>query len=341
MRSLLVVIACLLSFALAQPPIWAVVGGEVGIGSCYDIVTEAVTFPAYEFTFNEGNVIDIRGTQYLLPDTSFGYSSPEFINDSRIAIMDSFEDYFHEYVSTWGVSAGVSYDGVSLKAAFSHTRGQINALVNDSLNSFAENTLTWTEFQVNLWPGLQTLNKMFLMEVNRLPQVYNEAAYMQFIQTFGTHVITKCAYGAAINFTATFHSDLVNRETSTWLQTQISLTVGYMANTVGINWNGFSNNTKINDTFVVNSNNVTYITGGQPDVLTSSGFAAWFQTVTQDYAPIFSKVTVEPLTSIIPDPVIAANLKQAVIKYGNTAQPNLHKTGKGGIRTKPKIQFNH
>jgi len=337
MKMIVVIVSFLLSVVTAQPPIWAIVGGEVGIGSCYDIVTESITFPAYKFTFEDQNTVDIRGQEYLLPDTSFGYSSPEFINDSRITIMDSFQSYYSEYISSWGVSVGAQIKGVDLKAAFSHTKGQINALVNDSLNSFAENTLTWTEFQVNLWPGLQTLNDMFKAEVERLPQQYNEAAYMNFINEFGTHVIVKCAYGAAINFTAVFHSDLVIRESENWVKNQISLSIGYMQNNVGINWSGFNNHTRINDTFILNSNNQTTIQGGQTDVLQSQGFAAWFQTVTQDYSPIFAQVTVEPLSTIIQelDPIIAANLEKAIIIYGNTdPSPERLKAKKAKLHSK-------
>jgi len=258
----------------------------------------------------------VRGNTYLIPDELYGYSAPEFTNDSRIFIMDSFSYYFNEYISSWGVSAGITIDGVKLNIAFSHTNGQITQLLNNSLNYFAENVLTWTEFELELWPGEASLSPHFLAEVNKLPKVYDPNAYLQFILNFGTHVINKAQYGALINFTSVFHSDVVQKEDIQWVQNQIKLSLSWMQFNVGINWNDFDNSTTINNTFVENAQNVTITQGGQPDVLQSSGFKAWFQTVIQDYAVIYANTQVQPLYQIIPDQTIANNLKTATIAYG-------------------------
>jgi len=299
------------------PPIWSVTGGVLGIGSCYDIVTEEITFPAYKWNYDTQNTMWVRGTTYLIPDEVYGYSSPIYTNDSRVIIMDSFTYYFQEYISSWSVSAGIKIDGVDITAAFSHTNGQITQYLNNSINYFAENVLTWSEFTMELWPGEAQLDPHFLEEVNKLPQNYDANAYITFIQNFGTHVINKAWYGACINFTSVFHSDLVQQESIEWVENQIKLTLSWMQFNVGINWNDFSNSTNINNTFVENAQNVTITQGGQPDVLQSDGFKAWFQTVIQDYAVIFAKTEIQPLYQIIPNTVIANNLKAATIAYGN------------------------
>jgi len=69
----------------------------------------------------------VRGQNYIIPDEVYGYSSPIFKNDSRIYIMDSFTYYYTEYISSWGITAGITIDGVKLNVSFSHTQGQINA----------------------------------------------------------------------------------------------------------------------------------------------------------------------------------------------------------------------
>jgi len=298
------------------PPIWSITGGMIGVGSCYDIVTESITFPAYKWNYETQNSIYVRGKNYLIPDELYGYSSPEFVNDSRIFIMDSFEYYYSEYVSSWGVSVGANIDGITLNFAFSHTQGQINQFLNNSINYFAENVLTWTEFTLELWPGSASLQPRFLSEVNKLPHTYDPNAYLNFIENFGTHVINKAFYGALINFTSVFQSDLVQKETIKWVENQIKLSIGWMQFNVGINWSDFSNQTHIDNTFLENAQNVTIIQGGQPDVLATGGFNAWWETVVQEYAVIFAKTQVEPIYKIIPDKVIADNLKRATIAYG-------------------------
>jgi len=302
---------------LAQyPPIWSITGGELGVGSCYDIVTESITFPAYKWNYDTQNTMYVRGQNYIIPDEVYGYSSPEFVNDSRVFIMDSFEYYYNQYVSSWGISVGADIDGIKLNVAFSHTQGEINQFLNNSVNYFAENVLTWSEFTMELWPGEASLDPHFLEEVNKLPQIYDPTAYMNFISNFGTHVINKAWYGALINFTSVFQSDIVQNETIEWVQNQIKLSIGWMQFNVGINWSDFDNSTHIDNTFIENAQNVTIIQGGQPDVLTSGGFNAWFQTVVQDYAVIFARTKVQPLYQIIPNQAVANNLKKATIAYG-------------------------
>jgi len=193
---------------------------------------------------------------------------------------------------------------------------QISINLENKVNYFAENVLTWSEFTMELWPGEATLHPHFLEEVDKLPQNYDPAAYKQFIKNFGTHVINKAWYGALINFTSVFSSDLVNQESIEWVQNQIKITLSWMQFNVGINWNDFSNTTRINNTFIENAQNVTIVQGGQPDVLQSDGFKSWFQTVIQDYAIIFADCEIQPLYQIIPDPIIASNLKTAIIAYG-------------------------
>jgi len=306
-----------IGLCLAQyPPIWSITGGPLGIGSCYDIVTEEITFPAYEWHYDTQNTMWVRGNTYLIPDEVYGYSSPIFENDSRIFFMDSFSYYYDEYISSWGVSVGAKIDNVDLNIAFSHTSGQINQLLENKVNLFAENVATWSEFTMELWPGEASLAPHFLEEVNKLPENYDPNAYLQFIKNFGTHIINKAWYGACINFTAVFSSDLVDKESIDWVQNQVKLTIGWMQFNVGFNWNDFNNSTRINNTFIENAQNVTIIQGGQPDVLQSSGFKAWWETVIQDYAVIFAKTLVEPIYEIIPNKVIAQNLKTATIAYG-------------------------
>jgi len=323
-----------------NPPIWAITGGPIGIGSCYDIVSEQITFPAYQWHYATDNTMWVRGNTYQVPDEVFGYSSPIFVNDSRVFIMDSFQYYYSQYVSTWGISVGVNIDGVNLNFAFSHTHGQINQLLNNSVNYFAENVLTWSEFTLELWPGEASLDPHFLEEVNKLPVAYDYNAYENFIKNFGTHVINKAWYGACINFTSVFQSSVVDKETIEWTQNQIKLTLSWMQFNVGINWNSFNNQTHINNTFIANAQNVTIVQGGQPDVLQSDGFKSWFQTVIQDYAVIFAKSEIQPLFEIIPNQAIAQNLKQAIITYGG-GKPLKHPQEKPIFQVKPGFKPQH
>jgi len=280
MKNLLVTLLLIYGVA-GQPasPIWNIVGGQVGLGSLYNIVTEQITFPAYQFHYETQNTIVVNGDTFLIPDECFGYASPQFSNDSRRLIVDTVDYYYNQYVMSWGISAGVNIDGVNLKFAFSHTTGQIDAMLQDKVNSLAQDILSWQEFVLEMWPGEVQLAPRFQSYVNALPQNYDPVVYRKFIEDFGTHIINTCYYGARVNFTALFHSQVLNKMGIQWVQNQISLAVGWMEFNVGINWNDFDNTTHINDTFLENSDNLTLIVGGEPAILTASGFKAWWQTV--------------------------------------------------------------
>jgi len=218
---------------------------------------------------------------------------------------------------SWGISAGINVDGVNLKAAFSRTTGQINAYLQDTVNSFAQNVLSWNQFQVEMWPGETQLAPHFQSYLDKLPEQYIPSVYRQFIEDFGTHIIYKSVYGARVNFTALFHSKLLHTMGIQWVQNQVSLSVGWMEFNVGINWQNFDNTTKIDTNFLENSNNLTLIVGGQPNVLQGQGFNAWWETVENNFAVLYPSSSIMPLYEVVSDPIIAANLKQAIISYGN------------------------
>lgn len=100
----------------------------------------------------------INNQEYTIPDECYGFSSPSYLNDSRLLIVDSFSYYYKEYVSTWGITAGINIDGVDLDFAFSHTKGQIDALLQDEVNFLAQNILSWNQFVIQMWPGKPTLS---------------------------------------------------------------------------------------------------------------------------------------------------------------------------------------
>jgi len=316
MKQVILFLSVIIGAFAQSPPIWSVTGGPIGVGSCYDIVTESISFPVFNWHYDTQNTMEVRGQTYLIPDEVFGYAEPVYTNDSRILILTSYDYYFKQYISSWSITAGVTIDGVNLDGAFSHTKGQIDTFLNNSINFMAENVVSWNEFTMEVWPDTP-LNPHFLNEVNKLPKVYNAAAYLQFIQYFGTHVITKSSYGGLINLTSIFHSDLVQKKSIEWVENQIKLTIGWMAFKAGMNWNTGDNVTQVDNTFLENAQNVTIVQGGEPEILQSQGFEAWFQTVLQNYAVLFSDAVVKPLFSVIPDPVIANNLKTATIAYGN------------------------
>jgi len=313
----LVVVLICGAVSLPTAPIWNIVGGQVGLGSLYNIVTEQLTFPAYEFHYNTSNTVVINGNTYLIPDECFGFSSPIYTNDSRLLIVDTMQYYYNQYVMSWGISAGINIDGVNLKAAFSRTTGQINAYLDDAVYSFSQNVLSWNQFVLEMWPGEGQLDPQIQSYINKLPQEYEPSVYRQFLEDFGTHIIYKSVYGARVNFTALFHTNLTHTMGIKWVQNQISLSIGWMEFNVGINWQNFDNTTHIDNNFIENSDNLTLIVGGQPNVLQGQGFNAWWQTVQNNFAVLYPSSSIMPLYEAVQDPVIAANLKKAIISYGN------------------------
>jgi len=162
--------------------------------------------------------------------------------------------------------------------------------------------------------------------VNKLPAQYDHDTYRAFVKAFGTHIINRAAYGACINFTSVFSSSIVNKQSVEWVENQVKLSLGWSMYSVGVGWNSFNNKTKIDNSFVANSQNVTTVQGGEPDVLSTDGYKAWWATVLQEYSVIFAKSNVIPIFDVIPNKAIAQNLKQAIISYGGgkmSSKPNI------------------
>merc|ERR1711972_94620 len=205
MKLLAFALFALVAFA-QQPMIWELTGGNPhGIGSTYNIVTESVALlPAIAWTYELNQTLTWQGQQYLIPDQLYGYEDMNGSNDTEIIIIDSYQAFYSTYIDSWGINAGITVDGVSLSVAFSHTKGVIKDWIKAGAFNFGSNTNLYNAFYLEAWPGQLPLNPHFTASVNALPDTYDEAAYGQFIEFWGTHYLNRAMYGAKFNFTTIF-----------------------------------------------------------------------------------------------------------------------------------------
>merc|ERR1711974_549006 len=284
MKLLAFALFALVAFA-QQPMIWELTGGNPhGIGSTYNIVTESVALlPAIAWTYELNQTLTWQGQQYLIPDQLYGYEDMNGSNDTEIIIIDSYQAFYSTYIDSWGINAGITVDGVSLSVAFSHTKGVIKDWIKAGAFNFGSNTNLYNAFYLEAWPGQLPLNPHFTASVNALPDTYDEAAYGQFIEFWGTHYLNRAMYGAKFNFTTIINS-----------------------------W--FSNTTKINQLFQNQSSTIHTVVGGDKGVFDSQGFDAWWLSCQANWDVLMETANPVPLYELIYDsPTKADNLKKAII----------------------------
>merc|ERR1711974_501417 len=271
MKLLAFALFALVAFA-QQPMIWELTGGNPhGIGSTYNIVTESVALlPAIAWTYELNQTLTWQGQQYLIPDQLYGYEDMNGSNDTEIIIIDSYQAFYSTYIDSWGINAGITVDGVSLSVAFSHTKGVIKDWIKAGAFNFGSNTNLYNAFYLEAWPGQLPLNPHFTASVNALPDTYDEAAYGQFIEFWGTHYLNRAMYGAKFNFTTIFNA-----------------------------W--FSNTTKINQLFQNQSSTIHTVVGGDKGVFDSQGFDAWWLSCQANWDVLMETANPVPLYELIYD----------------------------------------
>merc|ERR1711974_566274 len=303
MKLLAFALFALVAFA-QQPMIWELTGGNPhGIGSTYNIVTESVALlPAIAWTYELNQTLTWQGQQYLIPDQLYGYEDMNGSNDTEIIIIDSYQAFYSTYIDSWGINAGITVDGVSLSGAF----------------NFGSNTNLYNAFYLEAWPGQLPLNPHFTASVNALPDTYDEAAYGQFIEFWGTHYLNRAMYGAKFNFTTIFNASFKYEYNDTWTKGQIGISIGFSEIHLGINNSWFSNTTKINQLFQNQSSTIHTVVGGDKGVFDSQGFDAWWLSCQANWDVLMETANPVPLYELIYDsPTKADNLKKSIIAYGN------------------------
>jgi len=316
------------AFADVQyPPVWTLTGGnEFGVGEGFNIRSmKQTTFPLFDFSKPSSEIITILGTPYSLPENLYAKEVNTFVNDSRVQIFESFEQFQKMKATSWGVSVGVTLYGVGVDLSLSKVRGQINGMLKNSSRAANIASCIWHTFDLEVDWSDAPLDQDFMNDVARLPAQYNPAApddYKRFISFYGTHFFSKAGYGCKYNFSLAYDKTLNQTQGSHWTATQVGISVSYSLGTFGIglgmNMSKFKNETKIDSTFREHATGTENLLGGD-ELLLSKGLDVWLPTCKFQRAQLLEKSSLRPLPDIIRDPARKNSLIAALRDFASHA----------------------
>lgn len=257
------------------------------------------------------------------------------------------EDYFRYYVKSTSIGLSLTYAGFTLSAGFSRTRGEIESLLrnNTRVMSTLNNEALMFKLAILSPYTPELIHPRFTQAVNNLPAEYDANAYKsvhlarnplspvssnpifvrvllfrRFLSAWGTHYFTNAQYGAKVNFTTAFDSDLTIRRGSEWTQKQMSLSVGYAMFSVGVASALATAENNVETSFTQSSTTVKDVTGGSPTVLERDGWNAWVNDAKTQPGLIVGRSLLAPITDLIFDAAKKQHLGTALVAYCNENQ---------------------
>ena len=219
--------------------------------------------------------------------------------------------------------SGYSHSGSGLFSSNSETSEQFFFELlqkNYSLSLQANFLLSYT---LSILPPYATTVE-FQIEVASLPATYagNEAAYQQFIDAYGTDVITASTMGGQLVAKVFFESCFLASESKQYVASSSSSSIfGIAGDTSG----GVYKNDSTSEQFkqwsdvsisLLGGNGSAYGVLAWNNTIAPSELAAWKASIYSTPQPV--TFTVEPIYSFITDAAIAANVKQALAAYGSS-----------------------
>lgn len=254
---------------------------------------------------------------FLVPDELYDTPTPRWRFDSKIRLFQRTQDHFESVVKTTTISAGLNIYGVQLGAAFSNTKGQIDAILKNGTRAFSMATNQLDFFQLGVYPDA-ALDNRFAQAVRMLPRNYDANTYGRFIHGWGTHVISNAQYGASVNFTTDFEQSLLQTQSQTWVNRNVGFSIGYAMFALSFNSSLAKNTTDFDRQFQESSNSTKEVLGGQGYVLETQGFAAWAATAEQRPALLLTSSDIMPISELVWDDADKRrHIETAIIDYCN------------------------
>lgn len=236
-----------------------------------------------------------------------------------LRLTNTWSDYYTYSFKSTAISASATFSNVTLQAAFTQTKGYINHLTKNGTKSFGWNGAVFITFALQ-FRGLQRppLDDDFAYDVANLPRNYDEAAYLRFIRAWGTHYFTRAVYGCEYNVTVAVDKKFQEERTAKWATSQLDLTIKFNEMQLGVKQDKVVNKSAIDGNFLDGAKVEANARGGdESKFIVGKDFDGWLASCSTLKAPLTKYSEVEPLTVVVQDPTIKANLGRAIIEYGN------------------------
>ena len=170
-------------------------------------------------------------------------------------------------------------------------------------------------YDVTLHPPAQlTPNSNFKESVEGLPTEYNEAQYIQFVRTYGTHYVKGAQFGGLSEMTSTIDSKYAGKTTEHELLAQASVQYGLYGGGGSVS----HSDKTTSDQWTASSSSTTTTKGGDPlytDFYTAEVWNKWALSVETQEAPAKTQNYVEGLWHMVADAGKKDNLKKAILAY--------------------------
>jgi len=291
-------------------------GLQSGIGRGFDGISLESRAPVIDFHYNDQQ-------RWSWPVTSKSYKVPDelFVTNNPEASWTEQNDIFRNLTSFINAQESWHKFGINL-GFFSFSMGKKTKTVQ---KMFQDNNITlymverlFRLYTMESWPYFSLSGQdsnMFRRDVNQLPLQYDEQTYLRFVTMFGTHYCPQSGFGGTVTYFIAVNNTLFNKYSSTWVQTQVSLQVTIYDVSFGFNSGKTKATEKVDQVFTSNSHSETVYEGGTADAF-AAGFKPWYKSVIQIPGLVNSRLV--PLSQLVSNPTIRANLYKAIVKYLNT-----------------------
>ncbi len=312
----------LLAVCIALAVALDTVPGAGSISAGYDVVKgEGGLSPVFKYHN------DAKKT-FFNPYNNVTYSVPDEIDitmlghvrlDSIQSIVEHYELFLKSvFEASWtGISIGIpGLFGLAFK--YSKEMGEVHSRLKDKMHAMAHGIYSYDLYEVvGTMPEFMELDDTFSSFLDVLPKTISTAddqqLYNQMIDSFGTHVAYRTVMGGKAHLNTFLHQDYLSKKDSKWVAEQLSFSFQYKMFDIGMKY--FHNKTEIHvdKDFEVNSETQSFFYGGNPAYHSEGTEKEWLASIVE--MPYALNATLEPIWSIIPDPTIANNVKQAVMYY--------------------------
>eukprot|EP01119_Soliformovum_irregulare_P011365 TRINITY_DN2832_c1_g1_i1.p1 TRINITY_DN2832_c1_g1~~TRINITY_DN2832_c1_g1_i1.p1 ORF type:complete len:704 (+),score=182.01 TRINITY_DN2832_c1_g1_i1:102-2114(+) len=311
-------------------------------------MTAQPSAPILELSWNEGKTFDSKITDqtYDVPDQleMMDYSSAML--DKSLDIVRNLSEYQHAAYS-WN-NWGIGFFGL-FGLTFSHEAQFVVDLIKEGRYVVYVAHKRFQFFDIASWPYsiAENPHSMFNQYTAKLPEVYDENAYLEWVSLFGTNYFERAAFGGTIQYLIQVDTALIEKMTEEWVSTQVSLFITYTDIQFGFNagWNVTKNN--ISSQFWEASTAYCQLHPFGTDGftlcsnLTNGKFKTWISQAMQ--APVMVAPALINITTLVADPIRRANIERTIITYLNTPlNASLPSPDVAPIRPIPKIHLqNH
>lgn len=276
--------------------------GAQALGVGRQVINFSFTDPSKTYLDPFGNT-----TIYSYPDQAYVMqSTSQFLGHN---VYRSVTDYVHDQATDARVDAGIG----GFFSASVETKSASQTMM-DNLHIIAESKAQVGIYTVTLDPALLLgPASKFAQYVNLLPDTYDDQAYAQFIQDWGTHYVSAATFGGVAKMHTTISHSYYSYHSDSAIQVNLKVMWGLFGGGGG---GGSSSHTTDAD-WQASASSYTTTSGGDPSIRSfnsSDEWSRWAQSVLLG-SPIVTSYTLEDISAIVPNGTRRENVQKAVLSY--------------------------